>query len=157
MGWRSTCWTTWGGSLVSASRPPQSGQCDKRWGYVAVTSSALKGTRTCGSCPGCPPMPRLGWFGSAGGLVGLTMSDDGGLDDVEESFFAAANCFWSCWSASSKCCTRSSNACFSCWSFAHWEQLAAGRFFMPSILDAGAQLARLPVNGYRNSMLVQGL
>ena len=29
-----------------------------------------------------------------GGLGGLTMSEDGGLDEVEESFRAAASCSW---------------------------------------------------------------
>src|SRR5271157_5345800 len=35
-----------------------------------------------------------GGLGGLGGVGGLTMSEDGGLDEVEESFFAAASCCW---------------------------------------------------------------
>src|SRR4051812_9133773 len=41
--------------------------------------------------PGCPPMRRLSVPGPGAGL-GLTTSEDGGLDEVEESLRALASC-----------------------------------------------------------------
>ena len=37
-------------------------------------------------------MRRRCWPSGGAGLGGLTMSEDGGLDEVEESFLAAASC-----------------------------------------------------------------
>src|SRR5271166_4470082 len=39
-------------------------------------------------------MRRRCWPSGVAGLGGLTMSEDGGLDEVEESFLAAASCSW---------------------------------------------------------------
>ncbi len=50
--------------------------------------------RSCRGWPGCPPMRRRGWPGAGAGLVGLTMSEEGGLDEVDESLRAAASCSW---------------------------------------------------------------
>jgi len=47
--------------------------------------------RSCLGCPGWPPMVR-GLPSGSGGSLGLTMSEDGGLDEVEESLRAAASC-----------------------------------------------------------------
>ena len=56
-----------------------------------LTASGGNGDRRCCSCPGCPPffrfLPPLG-----SGFFGLTMSLDGGLEEVEEFLRAAANC-----------------------------------------------------------------
>ena len=49
-------------------------------------ASGGKAMRSCLGWPGCPPMRRLSWPCDGGGLGGLTMSEDGGLDEVEESF-----------------------------------------------------------------------
>src|SRR5512135_2385856 len=45
-------------------------------------------------------MRRLSWPSGGGDLGGLTMSEDGGLDDVEESLRAAASC-WPSWATTS--------------------------------------------------------
>ena len=39
-------------------------------------------------------MRRRCWPSGGAGLGGLTMSEDGGLHEVEESFLAAASCSW---------------------------------------------------------------
>src|SRR5512135_3924685 len=41
-------------------------------------------------------MRRLSWPSGGGDLGGLTMSEDGGLEEVEESLRAAASC-WPSW------------------------------------------------------------
>src|SRR3954449_2501144 len=78
-------------------------------------ASAGKATRSCLGCPGCPPMRRLSWPSGGGGLGGLTMSEDGGLEEVEESLRAAASCACSwakaTWRAFNCACTASSCAC----------------------------------------------
>ena len=52
----------------------------------------------------------VGSFSSAGGsgLGGLTMSEDGGLEEVEESFRAAASCAWRCATVASSAFSRDS-------------------------------------------------
>src|SRR4051795_11658100 len=58
-------------------------------------ASGGKAARSCLGCPGCPPMRRLSWPSGGGGLGGLTMSDEGGLEEFEESLRAAASCWLS--------------------------------------------------------------
>src|SRR5919112_1490324 len=60
-------------------------------------ASGGNAVRWCLGCPGCPPMRRLSWPFGGGGLGGLTMSEDGGLEEVVESLRAAASCACSCW------------------------------------------------------------
>src|SRR3954466_11244008 len=60
-------------------------------------------------------MRRWSWPTGGGGLGGLTMSEDGGLEEVEEPFRAAASCAWR-WakgtsSAFNSTCRSSSCAC----------------------------------------------
>src|SRR3954470_8947500 len=55
-----------------------------------------KAARSCLGWPGCPPMRRRSWPCGGGALGGLTMSDEGGLEEVEESLRAAASC-WLSW------------------------------------------------------------
>jgi len=50
---------------------------------------------SCLECPSCPPIRRRSWPEGGGGLGGLTMSDEGGLEEVEESLRAAASCWCS--------------------------------------------------------------
>jgi hypothetical protein len=87
----STCWSTSGSHRERTNEPPQSGQQSSVWGWKWLTASGGNGDRKCCSCPGCPPffrfLPPLG-----SGFFGLTMSLDGGLEEVEESLRAAANC-----------------------------------------------------------------
>src|SRR3954465_15994680 len=54
-------------------------------------ASGPKAERSCLGWPGCPPMRRLSWPCGGGGLGGLTMSEDGGLDDVEEALLPVSH------------------------------------------------------------------
>ncbi len=75
------------------------------------TSSGENGVRSCRSCPGCPP-GRLFRFrfprARSAARGGLTMSLDGGLEEVDESFRAAPNCF-----SSSAILANAAASCFS--------------------------------------------
>ena len=53
-------------------------------------ASRGNGARRCCSWPGCPPRLRF-WPSFRGGLGGLTISLEGGLEEVEEFLRAAAN------------------------------------------------------------------
>src|SRR5512147_889797 len=58
-----------------------------------LRASGGKAARSCLGWPGCPPIRRLSWPSGGGGLGGLTMSEEGGLEEVEESLHAAASCW----------------------------------------------------------------
>src|SRR3954464_66676 len=58
--------------------------------------SGGKAARSCLGRPAWPPMRRRSWPCGGGDLGGLTMSDEGGLEEVEESLRAAASC-WLSW------------------------------------------------------------
>src|SRR5512142_13363 len=58
-----------------------------------LRASGGNAARSCLGCPGCPPIRRLSWPSGGGGLGGLTRSDEGGLEEVEESLRAAASCW----------------------------------------------------------------
>src|SRR5512142_1153522 len=78
-------------------------------------ASGGNAARSCLGCPGCPPIRRRSWPFGGGGLGGLTMSDEGGLEEVEESLRAAASC-WLNWAttflrASSSASKASTRAC----------------------------------------------
>src|SRR3954464_3222770 len=78
-------------------------------------ASGGKAARSCLGCPGCPPIRRRSWPSGGGGLGGLTMSDEGGLEEVEESLRAAASCrpSWAttCLRAASSASRASTRAC----------------------------------------------
>src|SRR5512135_691085 len=99
-----------------------------------LRASGGKAARSCLGWPGCPPIRRLSWPSGGGGLGGLTMSEEGGLEEVEESLHAAASCWLnrvttslraasSASRASTHACNRrqlgqpavSSHAAASCW------------------------------------------
>jgi len=89
---------------------------------AAAASAGGNSSRWCAGCPGCPPGWRRSWPGGGGGLGGLTMSEDGGLEEVEESLRAAASCFCN-WAtvarkASSSARKLSTSAC-NRWQLAH--------------------------------------
>src|SRR3954470_20851605 len=79
--------------------------------------SGGKATRSCLGWPGCPPMRRLSWPCGGGGLGGLTMSEDGGLEEVEESLGAAASC-WPGWATT---CLRAARSASRAWTRA-WSR-----------------------------------
>src|SRR4051812_19929392 len=89
---------------------------------MEASISAGKATRWCETCPGWPPGLRRRCPGGGGGLEGLTMSEEGGLEELEESLRAAASCRcnWATVStrASNRTCKASSWAC-SRWQLAH--------------------------------------
>src|SRR5205085_5629637 len=92
-----------------------------------LTCSGGNKARSCLGCPGCPPMRRWSWPSGGGGLGGLTISEEGGLEEVEESFRAAASCACSwakatwrvfscaCWD--SNCAWRASSCACNRWQF----------------------------------------
>src|SRR5262245_10434617 len=100
----STCCTTRARCPLRRRRPPQHGQtwsrCSSKW----LTCSGGNGMRSCLAWPGWPPTRRGLEELSAGG--GLTMSEEGGLDEVEELFLAAANCSRNWVTSASKASTR---------------------------------------------------
>src|SRR3954470_21706152 len=65
-----------------------------------------KAARSCLGWPGCPPMRRRSWPCGGSDLGGLTMSDEGGLEEVEESLRAAASC-WLSWATT---CLRAASS-----------------------------------------------
>src|SRR3954466_9005122 len=77
--------------------------------------SGGQATRSCLGWPGWPPMRRLPWPCGGGDLVGSTMADEGGLEEVEESLRAAASCWlnWAttCLRAASSASRSSTRAC----------------------------------------------
>ena len=93
----STCWTTRASCFADLPCPPQSGHEPSRVRvhavYVcdAVKASGENGGRSCFLCPGGPPIFR--WPVAPGGVGrgGLTISLDGGFDDVAEFFRALAS------------------------------------------------------------------
>src|SRR5512147_1667294 len=78
-------------------------------------ASGGNAARSCLGCPGCPPILRRSWPFGGGGLGGLTISDEGGLEEVEESLRAAASCWLSrattSLSATSSASRASTRAC----------------------------------------------
>ena len=63
---------------------------------MEASISGGNSSRWCAGCPGWPPGWRRSWPGGGCGLGGLTMSEEGGLDEFEESLRAAASCFCNC-------------------------------------------------------------
>src|SRR4051794_29167735 len=88
-------------------------------------------------------MGRLASVAWAG--LGLTMSEEGGLDEVEESVRAAASCSRN-WAISA--CRASTCAC-NRWQLAHGLLLAGS---IPAILCPCRPPGSRGVNGYRNSL-----
>src|SRR5262249_34970968 len=91
-----------------------------------------------GVCPGRPPGPS--W--------GLTMSEEGGLEEVEESLCAAAS-FSDSWArACCSCATSPSSAC-RCWcSRSQLGQGVASGWLIASSLRTAPPLGYTPVNRY---------
>ena len=82
--------------------------------YASVTSTASGGNggRSCLGCPGWPPIFRLLCDPIGGDLGGLTMSLEGGFDDVVEFFRAVASSLYR-WLIRCACCSmRLSNSAF---------------------------------------------
>src|SRR4051794_40510712 len=93
-------------------------------------------------------MRRRSCPGGGGALGGLTMSEDGGLDEVEESFRAVASCASSFetvrWRSSSRACWASSCACWASnrarWASScacnRWQFAQEGRASAPMAADS---------------------
>src|SRR3954466_7261700 len=79
-------------------------------------ASGGKATRSCLGRPGWPPMRRLSWASGGGDLGGLTMSEDGGLEEVEEPLRAAASCWPSRATTSLSAASSASRASTRAWS-----------------------------------------
>src|SRR3954449_7136756 len=94
-------------------------------------------------------MRRWSWPSGGGGLGGLTMSEDGGLEEVEESFRAAASCACSwakaIWRAFNCACTASSCACN------RWQFGQVGVASVP--MTANSTLHRISYNTLVNRYL----
>src|ERR1700730_13570428 len=72
-------------------------------------ASGGNGSRSCLGCPGWPPILRRSWPSGGAGFGGLTMSEEGGLEDVAEFLRAAASCSWSLAMVASSTASRASN------------------------------------------------
>src|SRR4051794_28642809 len=127
----STCWTIRGSSSLTSTWPPQSGQAVQEYSHVLSISSREKGARWWRGCPGWAPRLRLP-LPLRAGFGGLTISPEGGLDELEEFFLAAVS------SASSFARRAVSSAIFSI-SSAHRGQPPGWR---PSIINPGYRLTR---------------
>src|SRR5437868_8525910 len=105
----STCWTTCATSPLRRRSPPQHGQDERTCSSQRVICSGGNGARSCLGCPGRPPMAPPPVPAGLPGRCGLTRSEDGGLEEVEEFFWAAASCSRS-WATSA----RKAASC-ACW------------------------------------------
>src|SRR5205823_6425922 len=92
------------------------------WTKDWLTCSGGKGARSCRGWPSWPPILRRPPSSGGAGL-GLTMSEEGGLDEVVESLPAAASCSRTEAISTRKASYFSCKALTRCWSF--W-QLAHG-------------------------------
>ena len=74
---------------------PTPGQESRRWSSeIAVDQFRWEGGTFVLEVTGLPADAARCWPSGGAGLGGLTMSEDGGLDEVEEFFRAAASCSW---------------------------------------------------------------
>src|SRR5512144_3160609 len=105
-------------------------------------------------------MRRLSWPSGSGGLGGLTRSDEGGLEEVEESFRTAASCAWSRWQAvsrASKRAWRASSCACNRWQLGHgaWASASMPADSTACATDAlspcAASPVTTPVNRYGSS------
>src|ERR1700684_2194229 len=76
---------------LSRRGPPHPGHAWSLCVSEVVTCSGGKGSRRCLSWPGWPPRERL-WPSDLSDGFGLTISEEGGFEDVAEFFLAAASC-----------------------------------------------------------------
>src|SRR3954453_2760020 len=74
---------------------------------IGLISTAKRRDPELTGWPGWPPIRRRSWPCGGGDLGGLTMSEDGGLEEVEESLHAAASC-WPSWATT--CLRETSSA-----------------------------------------------
>src|SRR5512133_3639915 len=93
-------------------------------------ASVGNAARSCLGCPGCPPMRRRSWPCGGGGLAGLTMSEEGGLEEVEESLRAAASCWLSRATTSLRSASSASRASPRAWNRRQLEQRAVSLALM---------------------------
>src|SRR5262245_42511984 len=110
---------TRGPKPVGRTSWPQSGQQGwGRWSKKSLTTSAGNKARSCLGWPGWPPGGR-GVCSAEEDLGGLTMSEEGGLEEVEESLRAEASC--SCRRATVACRASIWTHCASSCSCKRWH------------------------------------
>src|SRR5512135_3835582 len=144
----STCCRIRGGSVLGSTPPPQSGQGPSRYSHTVSISSGEKSDRSWRVCPRCAPCFRspFAWDAAFGGL---TIALEGGLDELDESFFDRA-------SSASRAFTRSVNVRTNSSSSSHrghWPDL--GSFMVaPSYrsLLRKPRAISIPVNGYGDDL-----
>src|SRR5437763_12554388 len=108
------------------------------------------------ACPGWPPGWRRSWPGGGGGLGGLTRSEEGGLEEVEESLRAAAS--WACtWArvASSPATVAVSASTCACRRWQLAQGVAASTPMLPILRLPGS--TALPVNRHSPGVLRAGV
>src|SRR5260370_29390201 len=134
--WTSTCCTTRAKWALRRRGPPQQGQTSRVCSTKRLTCSGGNGSRSCLGWPGWPPMERLPPSAGSGGL-GLTMSEEGGLDEVEEFLRAAASCSRN---RAISACKESTCAC-NRWQPAHafWAAVSILLFYV--LIDSPAPCA----------------
>src|SRR6266568_8484179 len=92
--------------------------------------SGGKATRSSLGWPGCPTIRRRSWPSGGGDLGGLTRSEDGGLEEVEESLRAAASC-WLSWATTClRAASSASRASTRAWRRRQWVQPAVSLALM---------------------------
>src|SRR3954454_21052176 len=110
-------------------------------------ASGGKAARSCLGWPGWPPMRRLSCPCGGGDLGGLTMSEDGGLEEVEESLRKAASCCPSWATTCLRAASSASRASTRAWSRRHLVQRTASLALMAVYSTSPATAGTTPVNG----------
>ena len=108
----STCWIIRGACCVRRPCRPHSGQVHPVYASETSTASGGNGGRSCLGCPGWPPIFRFLCDPVGGDLGGLTMSLEGGFDDVVEFFRAVASSLSSSSIRCACCSMRFANSAF---------------------------------------------
>src|SRR4051812_34401391 len=99
-------------------------------------------------------MRRLSRPSGDGGLGGLTMSDEGGLEEVEESLRAAASCCPSWATTCLRAASSASRASTRAWSRRQFVQRTVALALMAVYSTSPATAGTTPVNGDLRALLL---
>src|SRR5262249_62041356 len=105
---------TWARGQLGWRQPPQHGQASRWYSAEEVSRSGGTGARWCLGWPGWPPIFRGPGAAESAAGWGLAMSDDGGFDEVEEFFMAAASCSRSSSTSARKALISAARVCRGC-------------------------------------------